>query len=131
MILRTMVAEVPFSTARVMWIAGVLVAAGTVIEFVVSRSIWPALSLSFSGAAAIINFHWLEVLVGRVAQPGAPRYGGAAVLRIFLRMALLGSVLVALVIVPQADPLAIALGFSAIVVAILIEAFRWALKGGE
>lgn len=126
-----MAIDAAFSTARVMRLAGVLVLIGTAIELVVSRSMWPALSLSFSGAAAIINFHWLEVLVGRVAQPGAPEFGGAGVFRIVLRMALLGCVLVGLLIVPEADPVAIALGFSTVVVAIFAEAFRWALKGGE
>ncbi len=128
---RMKTAEEAFSTGRVMYIAAVLVVGGTVAELVVSGSLWSALSLSFSGAAAIINFHWLEVLVGTVVQPGAPHYGGAAVLRVALRMALLGLVLVGLVIVPEADPVAVALGFSAIVVAILAEAFRSALKGGE
>ncbi len=128
----TMAAADPgFSPARVLWLAAALTATGAILELAAAGSVWGALSLSFSGAVAMINFHWLEGLVDRVARPGRPRFGGGEVMRTALRLGLLGTILVALVALPKIDAIGVALGFSTVVIAVLAEAFRWAVKGGD
>ena len=79
---------------------------------------------------AIINFRWLEDLLHRVIQPGEPRIDRWSLFRFIARIALLGAVLAAVVLVPRIDPIGIALGFSALVIALLVEAMRWARFGG-
>ena len=79
---------------------------------------------------AIINFRWLELVVERVVQPGKPRYDLSSILRITGRFGLLACVLAALVWVPQIDPVAVALGFSAPVVALVVEGVRRGRDGG-
>jgi hypothetical protein len=119
-----------FSTGRVVRLAWVLVIAGASVEFVIFRSISGALSLTAAGTVAIINFRWLELVVGRVVQPGRPRYELPSILRITGRFGLLACVLAALVWVPQIDPVAVALGFSAPVVALVVEGARRGRNGG-
>jgi hypothetical protein len=119
-----------FSTRRVVRLAWVLVIAGASVEFVIFRSISGALSLTAAGTVAIINFRWLELVVGRVVQPGRPRYELPSILRITGRFGLLACVLAALVWVPQIDPVAVALGFSAPVVALVAEGVRRRRNGG-
>ena len=119
-----------FSTRRVVRLATMLVVFGTVCEVVVARSLVSAASLTLSGAVAIINFHWLEVVLDRVIQPGSPRYDRSSILRIVGRLVLLALVLAALVLVPQIDPVAVALGFSTLVVALVVEGLRGVRVGG-
>lgn len=119
-----------FSTRRVVRLAWGLVIAGASVEFVIFRSISGALSLTAAGTVAIINFRWLELVVGRVVQPGRPRYELPSILRITGRFGLLACVLAALVWVPQIDPVAVALGFSAPVVALVVEGVRRRRNGG-
>ena len=119
-----------FSPRRVVRLAWILVAAGTAVEFVIFRSISGALSLTAAGTVAIINFRWLELVVGRVVQPGRPRYDLPSILRIIGRFGLLACVLAALVWVPQIDPVAVALGLSAPVVALVVEGIRRGRDGG-
>lgn len=119
-----------FSPRRVVRLAWGLVIAGASVEFVIFRSISGALSLTAAGTVAIINFRWLELVVGRVVQPGRPRYELPSILRITGRFGLLACVLAALVWVPQIDPVAVALGFSAPVVALVVEGARRGRNGG-
>ena len=86
--------------------------------------------MTAAGTVAIINFRWLEVVVQRVVQPGRPSFTVSSILRIIGRFALLGVVLAALVWVPQIDPVAVALGFTALVVALIIEGVRGGRVGG-
>ncbi len=120
-----------FSGRRVVGITALIVLAGVVWQLAGRRSFAGAASLTLAGAVAIINFRWLEALLLRVIRPGEPRFDRGSVLRIVGRMALLAALFAALVWVPQLDPVAIAIGFSALVVALLIEGFRWARVGGD
>jgi predicted neutral ceramidase superfamily lipid hydrolase len=115
---------------RVIRTAWVLVFLGAAAELVIFRSMSGVLSLTAAGTVAIINFRWLEVVVQRVVQPGRPSFTVSSILRIIGRFALLGVVLAALVWVPQIDPVAVALGFTALVVALIIEGARGGRVGG-
>lgn len=119
-----------FSMRRVVRLAVVLVAAGTLLELVVLASPAGAVSLTVAGAVAIINVRWLEVVLQRVVQPDQPHFDRASVFRFVGRMALLGALFAALVWVPQADPVAVAVGFSAPVAALVVEGLRWGRRGG-
>lgn len=119
-----------FSTTRVVRLAWILVFSGAISELVIFRSISGVLSLTGAGAVAIINFRWLEKALERVIQPGKPSYDRSSILRIVGRLGLFACVFAALVWVPTIDPVAIALGFSALVVALIIEGVRGSRVGG-
>jgi len=121
--------EEDFSGRRVKWLAAVLVLLGAVGGSVAGRPISFALSLTAAGVVAIINFHWLEVLLGGMLQPGRPRITGPVLARIILKVALLMGFFVVFLLVPGADAVAVALGFTALVAALLLEGFRWGMKG--
>ncbi len=78
----------------------------------------------------MINFRWLEVIVHRVVQPGRPRIDRWTAMRFIGRMILLAGILAAIVLVPRFDAVAVALGFSTLVVAIIIEGLRQTRVGG-
>jgi hypothetical protein len=86
--------------------------------------------LTAAGTVAIINFRWLEMVIERVAQPGNPRYDLSSIFRIIGRFVLLAGVLAAIAWLPQIDPVAIVLGFSALVAALIIEGVRGSRVGG-
>lgn len=119
-----------FSSARVIRLTLILVFIGATIELVIFLSISAALSLTAAGTVAIINFRWLELIVDRVVQPGKPTYDPVSILRIAARFALLACVLAALAWVPHIDPVAVTLGFSALVVALIVEGVRGSRVGG-
>jgi hypothetical protein len=119
-----------FSTRRVVRLAWILVFSGAISELVIFRSISGCFSLTAAGTVAIINFRWLEMVLERVIQPGKPSYDRLAILRIIARLALLACVLAALVWVPRIDPVAVTLGFSALVVALVVEGVRGSRVGG-
>jgi len=122
--------EIGFSTRGVIRLTWILILVGAVSELVIFRSISGALSLTAAGTVAIINFRWLEMIVDRVVQPGKPTYDPSSILRIAARLALLACLLAALVWVPQIDPVAVTLGFSALVVALIVEGVRGSRVGG-
>ena len=113
-----------FSLRRVVRNTALLVVLGAVIELVLFRTWIGALSLTAAGVVAIINFRWLEVIVHRVLQPGKAQLDRWTLLRIVGRLFLLAVILVALMMVPRVDPVAVTLGFSALVVALIIEGLR-------
>ena len=113
-----------FSLRRVERNTALLVVLGAVIELVLFRTWIGALSLTAAGVVAIINFRWLEVIVHRVLQPGKAQLDRWTLLRIVGRLFLLAVILVALMMVPRVDPVAVTLGFSALVVALIIEGLR-------
>jgi len=119
-----------YSTDRVVRIAAILVAVGAVAELVLFRTWMGALSLTAAGLVAMINFRWLEVIVHRVVQPGKARFDRWTVLRILGRMTLLAGILAAFVLVPRIDAVAVAIGFTTLVVALVIEGLRHARIGG-
>lgn len=122
--------EIGFSTRGVIRLTWILISVGAISELVIFRSISGALSLTAAGTVAIINFRWLEMIVDRVVQPGKPTYDPTSILRIAARLALLACLLAALVWVPQVDPVAVTLGFSALVVALIVEGVRGSRVGG-
>jgi hypothetical protein len=119
-----------FSSNRVLRDAAILVGVGAVAELVLFRTWMGALSLTAAGLVAMINFRWLEVIVHRVVQPGKPRFDRWTVLRILGRLTLLAGILAALLLVPRIDAVAVALGFTTLVVALVIEGLRHARVGG-
>ena len=122
---------VAFSPSRVVRTTAVLVAVGAAGELVLLRSPAGALSLTAAGLVAMINFRWLEVILHQVVQPGHPRFDGWSVLRILGRLALLAGIFAALLWVPKIDAVAVALGFSTLVVALVIEGLKRArVEGG-
>lgn len=119
-----------FSPQRVVRYTAALVVLGAVIELVLFRTWIGALSLTAAGVVAMINFRWLEVIVHRVLQPGRAAFDRWTLLRIFGRFFLLASVFAALLMVPRVDPVAVTFGFSALVVALIIEGIRGDRVGG-
>jgi hypothetical protein len=119
-----------FSLEKVVRLAWALVFLGAISELVIFLSISGALCLTAAGTVAIINFRWLEVVIERVVQPGSPRYDLSSIFRIIGRFALLAGVLAAVAWLPQIDPVAIVLGFSAPVAALIVEGVRQSLIGG-
>lgn len=119
-----------FSSKRVEVLAAGISIIGGLAFALFRHSLSSGLSLTAAGAVAIINFRWLEVVLMRVIQPGAPHFDGGSALRLLGRMGLFGVLMAALLWVPNIDALGVALGFSALVIALVIEAFRWGRTGG-
>lgn len=119
-----------FSLEKVVRLAWVFVFLGAVSELVIFLSISGALCLTAAGTVAIINFRWLEMVVQRVVQADRPKYDLASIFRIIGRFALLAGVLAAVAWMPQIDPVAIVLGFSAPVAALIVEGVRQSRFGG-
>jgi len=119
-----------FSTRRVIRITAFLVFLGAVAELVLFRTWIGALSLTAAGLVAMINFRWLELIVHRVVQPGKPQLDRWTVLRFLGRLTLLAIFFAAFLAIPRIDAVAVALGFSTLVVAIVIEGLRQVRVGG-
>jgi hypothetical protein len=119
-----------FSARRVSRTAAGLVAAGAIGELILRKSFAGALSLTAAGAVAIINFRWLEAVLQRVIQPGQPRFDRRSVATFAGRLALFAGVFAALLVVPGIDFVAVALGFTTLVVALILEGLRWGAVGG-
>jgi hypothetical protein len=119
-----------FSPKRVEVLAAVISIVGGLAYGLFRHSFSGGLSLTAAGAVAIINFRWLEVVLMRVVQPGAPQFDGGSALRLLGRMALFGVLMAAMLWVPNIDAIGVALGFSALVIALIVEAFRWGRDGG-
>jgi hypothetical protein len=119
-----------FSTRRVVRTAAVLVIFGALAELVLFRTWIGAICLTAAGLVAMINFRWLEVIVHRVVQPDRPRFDRWTVLRLLGRLTLLAAVFAAFLVVPRIDPVAVALGFSTLVVALVFEGLRGTRVGG-
>jgi hypothetical protein len=119
-----------FSTSRVIRITAILVFLGAVAELVLFRTWIGALSLTAAGLVAMINFRWLELIVHRVVQPGKPRLDRWTALRFLGRLTLLAIIFAAFLVIPRIDAVAVAFGFSTLVVAIVIEGLRQARVGG-
>jgi hypothetical protein len=119
-----------FSTQRVVRITVFLVVLGAVVELVLFRTWMGAFCLTAAGLVAIINFRWLEMIVHRVIQPGKPRLDRWTVLRFLGRLILLAIIFAAFLVIPRIDAVAVAFGFSTLVVAIVIEGLRHVRVGG-
>ena len=119
-----------FSPRRVARTAIVVTAVGAVAWGLYRSSWMSALSLTAAGAVAIINFRWLELVLARVVHPGAPQFDRGSAARIFGRLALFGVVVAGLFWVPGVDFVGVALGFSALVGAVVFEALRPEHRGG-
>jgi hypothetical protein len=107
-----------------------LVAGGALAELVLFRTWMGAMSLTAAGLVAMINFRWLEVIVHRLIQPGKTRLDRWTVLRFFGRLTLLAGIFAAMLMVPRVDPVAVTVGFSTLVVAVVIEGLRQLRVGG-
>jgi hypothetical protein len=105
-------------------------AIGVIYEALIQRSVAGALSLTGAGLVAIINFRLLEALVERVVQAGQPKFDLGSVLQLIGRFALVGCIMLGLAYLPRIDGVAVALGFTSVVIALLAESVRWARAGG-
>ena len=119
-----------FSPKRVEVLAAVISIVGGLVYGLFRHSFSGGLSLTAAGAVAIINFRWLEVVLMRVVQPDVPHFDWGSTVRLLGRMALFGVLMAALLWVPNIDAIGVALGFSALVIALVIEAYRWGRVGG-
>jgi len=119
-----------FSISRAIRIAWILVAVGALGELVIFLSMSGALCLTAAGTVAIINLRWLEMVVESVVQAERPKYDLSSIFRIIGRFALLAGVLAAVAWLPQIDPVAVVVGFSAPVAALVIEGVRRGRFGG-
>jgi hypothetical protein len=119
-----------FSARRVARTALALLAIATIGALILRKSFPAAASLTVAGGVAIINFRSLEGLLQRVLQPGRPRFDRRSLLTIAGRFALLAGGFAALLLVPGVDFVAVAVGFSTLVVALVIEGLRWGAVGG-
>ena len=119
-----------FSVRRVVWRATLLATVGALGELILRKSLPAALSLTVAAAVAIINFRSLEGLLQRVLQPGRPRFDRRSLLTIGRRLALFAGGFAALLIVPGVDIVAVAIGFSTLVVALIVEGLRRPGVGG-
>ena len=88
------------------------------------------MSLTAAGLVAMINFRWLEVIVYGVVQPGKTQFDRWTVLRIFGRLTLLAGIFAAILLLPRVDAVAVAFGFSTLVVALVIEGLHRTRVGG-
>jgi len=70
------------------------------------------------------------MVVESVVQPNRPSYDLKSVFRIIGRFALLAGVLAAIVWLPQIDPVAVVIGFSAPVAALIVEGVCGSRFGG-
>ncbi len=116
---------------RVVRTTWLLLTIGAIGELILRKSLSGAVSLTAAGGVAIINFRWLEAVLSRVLQPGQPQFDGRSVLTIAARLALLGALFAVLFLVPSVDFVAVTLGFSALVIALIIEGLRWGRVGGD
>jgi hypothetical protein len=107
-----------------------LVGLGALVELLVLRSWIGAASLTGAGAVVIINTHWLDRLLERLLQPGGPRVDAGVVLRAAARLLLLGLGVAVLLLVPQVDLIAVAIGVTAPVIALVAEGIRGSVGGG-
>ena len=119
-----------FSPKRVEVLAAVISIVGGLVYGLFRHSFSGGLSLTAAGAVAIINFRWLEVVLMRVVQPDVPQFDWGSTVRLLGRMALFGVLMAALLWVPNIDAVGVALGFSALVIGLVIEAYRWGRVGG-
>ena len=86
--------------------------------------------MTAAGTVAIINLRWLEMVVESVVQAERPKYDLSSIFRIIGRFALLAGVLAAVAWLPQIDPVAVVVGFSAPVVALIFEGVCRSRFGG-
>lgn len=119
-----------FSVVRVTWFAVALLAVGAIGYGMLTRSVSGVLSLTGAGVVAIVNFRWLEGVLTRVLQPGSPQFSGGSLVRIAGRLVLFGVLLAALLWIPDIDSVAVALGISTLVVAVVFEGVCGARVGG-
>ena len=116
-----------FSVRRVGRIAAAVLGLGAGGLLLLGR--WEsALSLTAAGGVAIINLRWLDAVVERLIQPDKPRLERGTLLRLIVRMGLLGVVAVGLVVIPRVDAMAVAAGFTVPLVVLLAEGVRSSLE---
>jgi len=107
-----------------MVLTAVLSLAGGLLWGLYRRSAASGLSLTGTGALAIINFRWLEAILSGVLQAPSPRIDGGVVLRFAGRMLVLAVLLAALFFISSVDGAGVALGYSCLVAAVIFEGLR-------
>ena len=113
-----------FSGRRVILLTAVFSLAGGLLWGLYRQSVASGLSLTGTGALAIINFRWLEAILSRVLLAPSPRIDGGVVLRFAGRMLVLMVLLAALFFISSVDGIGVALGYSCLVAAVVIEGLR-------
>lgn len=84
--------------------------------------------LTCSAAVVMINFQWLESMVGQILQPQPRPKTWSLVLRALARFALFGAALSIAIIFARSDALSVLLGFSVLVAGIVTEAVYSAMR---
>ena len=113
-----------YSSRRVSVTAAVVVISASAGWAWATRSWAAASSLTGAGAVAIVNLHWLAEVVERVVQAGGPRLDRGSVVRYLLRILLLAGLLAAVLLVPEVDPVAVAVGLTIPLIAAVVEGLR-------
>jgi hypothetical protein len=91
--------------------------------FVVLQSGWKSLiGLTCGAAVVMINFLWLEEIVSNLLQPTPHLRTWRLTLRALARFALLGVAVMVTIYVARLNALSVLLGFSIVVVGIMVEA---------
>lgn len=116
--------EEHFSPARILVLTAGLSVLGGLAWGLHRHSLASGLSLTGTGALAMINFRWLELILSKVLQGSTPSLSTGAVLRFVGRMLVLAFLLAALVWIPSVDGVGVALGYSTLVVSLIVEALR-------
>ena len=88
-----------------------------------SRGEWKSLGgLTCSAAVVMMNFAWLEQIVGEVLQPTPNLKAWRLTVRTLARFALFGAALTITIFIARFDAISVLLGFSVLVAGILGEA---------
>jgi hypothetical protein len=82
----------------------------------------PFVGLTCSAAVVMINFLWLEGIVGKTLQPAPQVKAWRLAVRTLARFALFGAALTIAIFVVRFNTLSVLLGFSIIVIGIMGEA---------
>lgn len=90
--------------------------------YAVAREWKSLLGLTCSAAVIMINFLWLEDIVVRVLQPTPRLKAWRLAVRTLARFALFGAAFSIAIFVARFDALSVLLGFSVLVLGILMEA---------
>jgi hypothetical protein len=80
------------------------------------------IGLTCSGLVTMINFLWLEEILGTLLQPSPRRHLWRLTARALSRFALLGVALLVTIFVARMNAVSLLLGFSIVVVGIVAEA---------
>jgi hypothetical protein len=111
-------------------LAAALASAATLLAFFFASPNM-TLGLGVGGALGVLNFYALKALMRGITQSGKhPRQAVLSILLMF-KFALMGTALFVLLNYTAVDGLGLLFGISAVVLAVLAEGFRLAMRGAK